>query len=166
MFARYFAPALVFVAFGAGIAHAEVPVRIDQFDHWGAYSYKSGDSVSCYVLSRPVAQQPASVDHGDNFFIVSRLSPGDKLVPEAAMGYDLKDGAQMTATVGDKTFPMFTKDRHGWVRNEAQEPTMVGAMKGGAQLQLQATSKRGTETSYSYSLSGITAALKRIETCQ
>ncbi|MGV1791184.1 hypothetical protein GR212_05285 [Rhizobium lusitanum] len=166
MFARKFAPALVFVAFGAGIAHAEVPVRIDQFDHWGAYSYKSGDSVNCYVLSRPVAQQPANVDHGDNFFIVSRLSSGDKLVPEAAMGYDPKDGAPMTAMVGDKTFPMFTKDRHAWVKDETQEPTLVSAMKGGAQLQLQATSKRGTATSYSYSLSGITAALKRIETCK
>lgn len=165
MFARNLVPALVFLAFGAGAAHAEVPVRIDQFDHWGAYSYKSGDSVSCYVLSRPIAQKPVNVDHGDNFFIVSRLSPGDKLVPEAAMGYDPKEGVSMTATVGDKTFPMFTKDRHGWVRDETQEPAMVSAMKGGAQLELQATSKRGTATSYSYSLSGITSALKRIETC-
>lgn len=166
MLVRNFAPALVFMAICAGVAHAEVPVRIDQFDHWGAYSFKSGDSVSCYVLSRPIEQKPSSVDHGDNFFIVSRLASGDKLVPETAMGYDLKDGASMTAMVGDKTFPMFTKDRHGWVKDETQEPTMVSAMKGGAQLELQAVSRRGTATSYSYSLSGITAALKRIETCK
>lgn len=165
MLLRNFVPALVFVAISAGMAHADAPVRIDQFDHWGAYSLKSGDSVSCYVVSRPIAQKPSSVDHGDNFFIVSRASPGNKLVPEAAMGYDLKDGEAMVASVGDKTFPMFTKDRHGWVRNETQEPSMISAMRGGAQLELQATSKRGTATSYSYSLSGITAALKRIETC-
>lgn len=165
MFVRNFVPALVFVAISAGMAHGEVPIRMDQFDHWGAYSYKSGDGVSCYVLSRPIAQKPSNVDHGDNFFIVSQLSSGKKLVPEAAAGYDLKDGGSMVAMVGDKTFPMLTKDRHGWVKDETQEPSMVSAMKGGAQLELQATSKRGTATSYSYSLSGITAALKRIETC-
>ena len=165
MFVRNFAPVLIFVALSAGMAHADVPVRIDQFDHWGAYSLKSGDGVSCYVVSRPIAQKPSGVDHGDNFFIVSRVASGAKLVPEAAMGYDLKHGEAMVASVGDKTFPMFTKDRHGWVRDETQEPSMVSAMRGGAQLEVQATSKRGTATSYSYSLSGITAALKRIETC-
>lgn len=166
MSVRNFAPALVLVAVSAGMAHADVPVRMDQFDHWGAYSLKSGDSVSCYVVSRPIAQKPPSVDHGDNFFIVSRAYAGNKLVPEAAMGYDLKDDEAMVASVGDKTFPMFTKDRHGWVRDQTQEPSMVSAMRGGAQLELQAMSKRGTATSYSYSLSGITAALKRIETCK
>jgi len=33
-------------------------------------------------------------------------------------------------------------------------------------MQVQAKSRRGTATSYSYSLSGISAALKQIESCR
>ncbi|WP_229002361.1 invasion associated locus B family protein [Rhizobium sp. AB2/73] len=42
---------------------------------------------------------------------------------------------------------------------------MIQALKSGDKLELHATSKRGTATRYSYSLSGITAALKRISAC-
>nr|WP_200991958.1 invasion associated locus B family protein [Rhizobium rhizogenes] len=165
MFVKNLVAALAFISFGAGAAHADAPVRMQQFDAWGAYSYKSGGSVSCYALSTPIAQAPSNVDHGDNFLIVAHPSAGDNYVPEVAAGYDLKQGQTMTAMIGDKTYAMFTKDRHGWVQDENQQPAMVQAMKSGAKLELHATSKRGTATSYSYSLSGITGALKRISTC-
>lgn len=166
MTVKILATSLVFTSFAIATAHAQTPVRIDQFDAWSAYSYKSGDSVSCYILSTPVTQQPSNVDHGDNFFIVAHPSAGDTYVPEAAVGYDLKQGGPMTAMIGDKTYVMFTKDRHGWLQDEAQQPAMIQAMKSGAKLELHATSKRGTATSYSYSLSGMTAALKRISACK
>jgi hypothetical protein len=39
-------------------------------------------------------------------------------------------------------------------------------MKGGKSMTVKAVSGRGTATSYSYSLSGISAALKQIESCK
>jgi invasion protein IalB len=39
-------------------------------------------------------------------------------------------------------------------------------MKVGKSMTVKATSARGTGTSYSYSLSGISAALKQIESCK
>ncbi|WFU11936.1 invasion associated locus B family protein (plasmid) [Rhizobium sp. CB3090] len=146
-------------------AHAAAPVRIDQFGAWGAFSYKSDSGMSCYILSTPIAQMPSSVDHGDNFFIVAHPS-GQDYVPEAMAGYDLRQGAPMTAMIGGKTFAMFTKDRHGWVQNEADQPSMIQALKSGDKLELHATSKRGTATSYTYSLSGVSAALERIGKCK
>ena len=50
--------------------------------------------------------------------------------------------------------------------NAAEEPALVAAMKGGRSMTVKATSGRGTATSYSYSLSGISAALKQIESCK
>ncbi|MDE1997149.1 MAG: hypothetical protein KGI75_31910 [Rhizobiaceae bacterium] len=166
MFARKLAAASALLLFGFSTAHAEPPTRIEQFDAWGAYSYNSGGKVSCYAISTPTQQSPAGVDHGNNYFIVARGPDGKAYMPEAAMGYDLKQGAPMQATIGDASFTMFSKDRHGWVEDQSQEPTMVEAMKSGSELSLQATSKRGTATTYSYSLSGVTAALKRIKVCE
>jgi len=148
-------------------ATAAAPTRIQQFQAWGAYSYKSGPSTVCYVLSVPTAKQPASVDHGDNFFIVSQR-PGQNISyePQAMMGYTVKENSKINVTIDNKTFVMFTKDKAGWVENAAQEPALVAAMKTGHSMTVSATSRKGTGTSYSYSLSGISAALKQIESCK
>ncbi len=165
MTVKILAASLVLAMSAITAAQAAAPVRIDQFGAWGAFSYKTGTGTSCYILSTPVTQKPSGVDHGDNFFMVAH-PPGKDYVPEAIAGYDLKQGAPMTAVIGGKTFAMFTQDRHGWVENEADQPIMIQALKSGDKLELHATSKRGTATSYTYSLSGVAAALERIGKCQ
>jgi invasion protein IalB len=185
MFVRSLAIALSLVVAGAGIASAQskkpaaqattqqaapassAPTRIQQFQAWGAYSYKSGASTVCYVLSVPTEKKPAGIDHGENFFIVSQR-PGQNISyePQAMMGYTVKDGSKIEVVIDNKSFVMFTKDKAGWVENAAQEPALVAAMKGGHSMTVNATSRKGTATSYSYSLSGISASLKQIEACK
>lgn len=167
MFVRRIATALAIVLAGSGIAAAQAPTRIEQFKAWGAYSYKSNGGTVCYVLSVPTAKEPAAVDHGDIFFIVSQR-PGQNISyePQAMVGYKLKDGSKVNVTIDSKNFVMFTKDQAAWVENAAEEPALVAAMKGGSSMTVKATSARGTATSYTYSLSGISAALSKIENCK
>ena len=189
MFRKTTAIAISLVLAGAGIASAQTkksqpaaqpqaaqpqatqastaPTRIQQFQAWGAYSYKSGASTVCYVLSVPTEKKPAGIDHGDNFFIVSQR-PGQNISyePQAMMGYTVKENSKIDVVIDNKTFVMFTKDKAGWVENAAQEPALVAAMKGGHSMTVNATSRKGTPTSYSYSLSGISAALKQVEGCK
>ncbi|MDI6837243.1 MAG: invasion associated locus B family protein, partial [Rhizobiaceae bacterium] len=108
-----------------------------------------------------------AVIDGGIFFIVSQR-PGQNISyePQAMMGYKLKDGSKVNVTIDNKNFVMFTKDKAAWVENAAEEPALVAAMKGGASMTVKATSARGTPTSYTYSLSGISAALSKIETCK
>jgi invasion protein IalB len=158
---------LAFTLASAGIASAQSPTRIQQFKAWGAYSYKAGNNTVCYVLSVPTAKEPAAVDHGDIFFIVSQR-PGQNISyePQAMMGYALQSNSKVNVTIDGKNFVMFTKDKAAWVENAAEEPALVAAMKSGSSMTVAATSSRGTKTSYSYSLSGISAALKQIESCK
>lgn len=151
----------------AQAAPAAGPTRIQQFKAWGAYSYKSGASNVCYVLSVPTTKEPASVDHGDIFFIVSQR-PGQNISyePQAMVGYVLQPNSKVTVTIDKKNFTMFTKDKAAWVENAAEEPALVAAMKTGQNMSVSAVSGRGTKTSYAYSLQGIAAALKQIETCK
>ena len=148
-------------------AAAQSPTRIKQFDAWGAYSYNSGNSKVCYVLSVPTAKNPANVDHGDIFFLVSQR-PGQNISyePQAMMGYPLKEASKVEVDVDGKKFTLFTRGNSAWVENAAQEPQLVAAMRAGTTMTVKATSRRGTNTSYSYSLKGVTAALNQINSCK
>jgi hypothetical protein len=167
MFVRKFATALTLVLATAGVASAQSPTRIQQFNAWGAYSYQATGGKVCYVLSIPKEKAPSSVDHGDIFFLVSQR-PGQNISyePQAMMGYQLKENSKVNVVIDGRTFVMFTKGNSAWVENAAEEPALVAAMKSGKDMSVQATSRRGTGTTYSYSLSGISAALKQIEGCK
>jgi len=169
MFAKKLAAALLAVMAVASSAFAQSPTRIEQFKAWGAYFYQGNPGKVCYVLTVPDPKQlmPAKVDHGDVFFLVTQR-PGQNISyePQAMLGYDLQTGSKVTVTVDAKQFIMFTKGRSAWLENAAEEPALVAAMRSGHAMSMGAVSKKGTKTGYVFSLSGISAALKKIESCK
>ena len=167
MFVRSSVTALALILASSGIASAQSPTRIEQFNAWGAYSYKSNGGTVCYVLSVPTAKEPQNVNHGDIFFVVTQR-PGQNISyePQAMMGYPMRPDSKVNVTIDSKTFVLFVKDSSAWVENAAEEPAMVAAMRAGRSMTVKATSARGTATTYTYSLSGITAALNKIEDCK
>jgi uncharacterized protein YodC (DUF2158 family) len=54
---------------------------------------------------------------------------------------------------------MFTDKDSAWIENPSQESDLITAMKGGTRMIVTGKSRRGTLTTDTYSLSGITAAL-------
>jgi len=147
-------------------ASAQSPSRIKQFDAWGAYSYESSGGKVCYVLSVPTVKTPTNVNHGDIFFLISQR-PGQNISyePQAMMGYPLKDASKVEVTVDGKNFSLFTRGNSAWVENAAEEPQLVAAMRAGSDMTVKATSRRGTGTTYKYSLKGVTAALNQVNSC-
>ncbi|GGE08689.1 hypothetical protein GCM10011390_29730 [Aureimonas endophytica] len=160
------AAAAVLIASVAGAA-AQTPTRLNQFDKWGTYSYTASGAKVCYILSTPVTMEPASVDHGDIFFLISQ-KPGQNVTyePQAVMGYPMKDGSKVTVDVDGKKYSLFTRGESAWMENAAEEPQFIKALQSGKSLKVDAQSKRGTATHYTYSLSGVSAALKSIKTCK
>ena len=90
----------------------------------------------------------------------------NKINSEIKLNETFKTSLSKTVTIDNKNFVMFVKDSSAWVENAAEEPALVAAMKGGSTMTVKATSARGTATSYTYSLSGISAALQKIQNCQ
>ncbi len=166
MFVKTLAPTVAILAALTASAAAQSPTRINQFNAWGAYSYDSSNGKVCYILSVPTQSSPENVNHGDIFFLVSQR-PGQNVSyePQAMMGYPLADASKVRVTVDGREFVLFTRENSAWVENAAEEPALVAAMRSGSTMTVNATSGRGTATSYSYSLSGVTAALNEIETC-
>ncbi|WP_117193180.1 invasion associated locus B family protein [Rhizobium terrae] len=141
------------------------PSMVRMFNDWGLYSYNTGGSRHCYVLTVPKQAMPANVSHGDNYFLVAPDPSGAGYYPQAIMGYDLQSGSRMTVTIDDQTFIMMPKGNSGWTEEASSDAAMIDAMKAGSGMTLQATSQRGTKTSYTFSLSGITAALNQAASC-
>ena len=151
---------------GTLAASAQTPTRLEQFQAWGVYKYEQGGKTACYALSKPIAAEPKSVNHGDNwFFVYKRPDANVNLEPEVRAGYNLKAGSQVKVTVDNNTFDFDPSDASAWMANAAQEPAFVAAAKRGRNMVVNATSKRGTNTKYTYSLMGMTKALNKVAEC-
>ncbi|MEZ5812341.1 MAG: invasion associated locus B family protein [Rhizobiaceae bacterium] len=148
-------------------ALAQSAKRLSQFKDWATYSYKASNGQVCYVLSVPSSKEPSNLDHGDIYFSVSQ-KPGQNVAfePQFIASYNLKEKSKVTVTIDGKPFTMFTKGKLAWLENAAEEPTLVAAMKAGSSMKVAAVSGRGNPTNYTFSLSGITAALDSIKGCK
>lgn len=151
----------------AAPGHAQAPKRIKQHNAWGAYSHDGEAGKTCYILSVPTQKLPADRDHGEVFFMLAQ-HPGQNatLEPQFVVGYSFKDDSRVTLDIDGKRFSMFTRGQNAWMENPAEEPVVVEAMRAGATMKLEGESRRGTQTEYTYSLSGVTASLSDIEDCR
>lgn len=151
-----------------GFAEAAQPQLLGAFKDWTAYSTQTGDSKVCYALSKPTASEPRKVRRDAIFFLVNDW-PGRKAraEPEIVPGYEYKDGSDVTVEIGGDKFTLFTKNEGGaggaWVEAQADEERLVKAMKAGSQATVTGSSKRGTMTHDTYSLSGFADALAKAD---
>lgn len=148
-------------------AQAQAPNRIKQFNAWGAYSHTGTTGKVCYVLSIPTLKEPADRDHGDVFFMLSQ-HPGQNvsLEPQFRVGYPFQAESKVILNIDGKTFNMFTKGANAWMENPAEEQSVVNAMRAGRSMNVVGKSRRGTQTKYAYSLSGVTASINEIKNCK
>lgn len=146
-------------------AHAAARM-VSQDGDWGVYSFVRNGSPVCYALSVPKESAPANVDHGKNYFLIAPAEKESGNEPEAILGYSLKSGSTVRVSVGDKQFTMFVRDNTAWVSDVARRPELINALRSGSHMTLQATSARGTLTTYTYSLAGVTAAMEQIAHCK
>ena len=78
------------------------------------------------------------------------------------LGYKIKTGSDVVVNIGTATYTLFGKDDRAFVADPTQELKLLDEMKKGSKLQVQATSERGTATTDTYSLAGLSQALKAL----
>lgn len=151
----------------SGAAMAQTSVKVQQIKAWGTYTYNSSAGKVCYVLSKPLQKEPSNLDHGDVYFLVSQ-KPGENVSfePQFITGYTFKDKSKIKVAIGSKSYSFFTSGKSAWLENAALEGALNSAMKAGSTMAISAVSRRGNPTNYTFSLSGITAALNSIKTCK
>ena len=141
------------------------------FNDWRLYVNGSGAAAHCFIAGEPKRSQPGNVKRGDIFLTISHR-PGQGVRDEVSVqvGYPFSASSNPFAKVGSDEFTFFTgvqaqngADQSAWLEDLADQPRLVDAMKRGSELVFKATSARGTLTTDSYSLRGVTAAMKALD---
>lgn len=147
---------------GSAPANAQAE-RLETYTDWSAHVSEEGDNRVCFVVSQPKDTEPKNVKRGPIYFYVSTY-PAENVTNEISvkMGYPLKPGVNAEVKIGDAGFTLFTKDEGAYVAERDEEARLVEAMKGGLEMVVQGRSTRGTLTTDTYSLRGVTDALNRI----
>lgn len=150
-------------ATGALAQGAAKPTLVGTFNNWTIWSYEgtygSSQGKVCYIYSEPEKMQPTKLDHGRvSFSVTSVAAKGEKTEANFVTGYQLKEQSKVTVEIGGKEFTMFTEGDSAWLVNKEDEPVLLEAMRSGSRMVVKAMSRRGNETTYDYSLSGVTAA--------
>jgi hypothetical protein len=134
---------------------------------WGLYADSATPKQVCFLAAQPQATEPAGANRGPIYFYISAWpKDGVKAEPSVKVGYPVAPNKEMTVTIGADTFKLFVKGERGFISDPNEEQKLVEAMKKGTTAVVKATSARGTNTTDTYALSGLNAALQKMaETC-
>ena len=141
------------------------PALIGQFGTWGAYTATPNGKKVCFALAKPSSSKtnPPNRPRDPAYAFVS-TRPAEKVVNEVSImiGYTLKPGSESTLEVGGGSYVMYTQGDGLWIKNAAEEERMVEAMRKSADVTVKGVSAKGTETTDTFSLKGLSQALDRL----
>ncbi len=149
----------------AAVAGGAEPTLIGQFGTWGAYTATPNGKKVCFALAKPSSSKtnPPNRPRDPAYAFVS-TRPAEKVTNEVSVmiGYPLKPGSESTLEVGGASYAMYTQGDGLWIKNAAEEERMVEAMRKSADVVVKAVSAKGTETTDTFSLKGLSQALDRV----
>ena len=146
------------------------PTLVGTYGEWGAYTAAPGGRKICFALAKPNNSEtvPANRPRDPAYMFVSSR-PAEKVKDEVSIviGYGFKRDTDATLTLGGASYAMYTLEDGAWIKNAAEEPHLIDAMRKGSDVTIKGTSGRGTATTDVFSLRGLAQALDKIgEECQ
>ncbi len=144
-------------------ALADSPTLLGTFDAWEAYKNTDARGTVCWAVTQPQTKEPATARRDPIYFIITTW-PKQNIAnePSIVIGYPFKDGENATVEIGSDKFSFFTKADGAWLQAKAEEKRLIEAMRVGAEMTVKGLSKRGTLTTDTYSLKGISLALDKV----
>ena len=153
--------AVAFVVLSTTCALAQAPRMIGSRDSWSAWKAYENKSAICYVYSDALSKQPEHLDHGRVSLFVRRFKSG-KVRTEASLqvGYEFAP-TTIRIVVDGKRFSMIPRGNYAWLRRTEREAEFARALEDGRVAIVEATSRRGNKTTYSFPLKGFTAVMRK-----
>ncbi|MGV8840846.1 MAG: invasion associated locus B family protein [Bauldia sp.] len=141
-------------------ATAQNGTPVANFQYWDVHAITTAQGRICFVASRPTDARtdPPGRARSEVLFMVT-IGTNETY---AQMGYPLAPESEVLVTVdGGESFTMFVEGEGAWLPSRVEDDLLVAAMRGGTEMVVRGRSARGTNTTDTYSLRGITAALER-----
>jgi len=148
----------------AAAAASTGPTNIGTFKDWTAWTGNDSTGLICYISAEPTSSKPTGVNRDPvHFLVVHRKGLGTRNEVQTLIGYPLKKDGKPSAAIDGKSYPMIADGSGAWLASAGDEAGFVAALKKGSQLVVKGTSQRGTDTTDTYSLAGVTAAMDAID---
>lgn len=146
-------------------AQASEPQLIGTFGDWRAFTFTENGNKVCYMASQPKTAVGNYTQRGEVFALITHR-PAEKTrdVFSYIAGYPYKENSLVTIKADGRDFKLFTQDETAWAVDETADKSLSEAVKAGSRLIVEGTSKRGTVTTDTYSLSGSGKAYEKITT--
>lgn len=140
------------------------PTQVGTYGDWGVFVAQGAKDKTCYALATPKDRAPAKLKRDPAYVFISNR-PGESVRSEVSviMGFAVKPGADVKTDVGGAAFDFVPKGSNAWIKNTAEESQFIDALKKGSKLIVKAPSAKGNVTTDSYSLSGLSQALERVQ---
>lgn len=150
---------------GASAVNAQTVSLAGQSGNWNIYADTADPKKLCFIAARPTESLPAGANRSPVYFYVTSW-PKDGVRSEISvkLGYPIKAGSEPVISVGADTFKLYIKDDRAFISEPVRELKVIEAMKKGSTLVVKATSERGTETTDTFSLAGVSQALQSLTT--
>jgi len=142
------------------------PRLLGQYGEWGAFTASPNGKKLCFALGKPrsATTNPPNRPRDQPYFFIS-TRPADNVRSEISLvvGYPFRPGSDATAEIGSASFAMYTENDGAWIKNVADEARMLDAMRKGAEVVVKGMSGRGTRSTDTFSLKGLSQAVDRAE---
>jgi hypothetical protein len=158
---------LAILAIGATVApaYAQQMQNLGTFKNWTAWKGTDANGEMCYISAAPKSTAPDGVKRSPiHFLVIHRKGLGTKNEVQTLIGYPFNSSSSnASASIDGKNYPMVTEGEAAWLASTGDEPVFVEALKAGTTLVVKGTSQRGTNTTDTYDLGGVTAAMAEID---
>lgn len=144
---------------------ADDPVSLGTFEDWESFTYQASGAPVCYIYSVPKKSDAIKkVKRDPIYFLVTHFS-GRKIHNQIStiIGYPFKESSTVTVKVDNAAFELYTNGDVAWAAAPETELQIVTAMKTGTSLTVTGISWKGTETTDTYSLAGVSKAMDKID---
>lgn len=133
---------------------------------WESFTRDGPGGRICFAAAEPSIKFPSAYPHGAVFFMVSDAKNNTmRAQPSLSVGYALKAdtppaGYVQSAAGRSPQSRFYVDGKEAFLERADQERTIISAMRGGKNLQIEAVGADDVRTTYQFSLSGFSAALE------
>ena len=128
------------------------------FEH-GKWSFKKINNKTCSIFQVPTSEKGDYTNRGAVIFYVFKEGAAEYVRIDAGYPYDSQKYVKVT--IDSKNYQFFGEDDSAW--SMADDTVIIKALKAGKKMTVVGYSKRGTETTDTYTLIGFTSAYNSLQ---
>lgn len=147
----------------AQTAETATPKSLGEFGDWSTYQTVDGGRKTCFMTSEPRSSKGNYTKRGKVFAFVTHR-PAEDVKDEFSIttGYTYKSKSTVTVSIDGKNHKLFTNKDAAWAKDQKTDQAITKAMIKGRNMVVKGTSARGTLTTDTFSLSGVSKAYQAI----